>query len=136
MNEHAPGWYEHAGERRYWDGQQWTHARSLPPAPPPGPPAPVVGVPGPVMPPPRRDPGLSLLLSFFIPGVGSMTNGDVGAGVAFLAAYISGLVLVVCLGWLLVGFIGLPISLAAWVWSMFHAYQGAVDRNRAMGYTY
>ena len=25
MTEHKPGWYEHEGERRYWDGTQWTH---------------------------------------------------------------------------------------------------------------
>ncbi|WP_435198116.1 DUF2510 domain-containing protein [Janibacter sp. GS2] len=143
MNEHAPGWYEHDGERRYWDGSQWTHSTSLPPpssvarvpqsgelapyAPPP-----VYGAPA--LPRARKEPALSLLLSFFIPGVGSMVNGDVGAGVAFLLVYGLGLVLLVCLGWLIVGLIGLPICVGAWAWSMYHAYLGAVNFNRSVGY--
>lgn len=160
MNEHAPGWYEHAGERRYWDGSRWTHSTSMPSAPvapPPGevvapyiPPAQGYGAPAPGYgpppggpygapypggpPPARKEPGIALLVSFFIPGVGSMINGDVGAGVGFLGAYGFGLVLIVCLGWLLIGLIGLPLCIGAWIWSMVHAYQGAVGRNRALGY--
>ncbi len=154
MNEHAPGWYEHDGERRYWDGTQWTHSTSLPSsatpqgvvAPPPHqaamPPAvyapqphgPYGGPPPGVMPVPRKEPAISLLVSFFVPGVGSMINGDIGAGVAFLGVYILGVVLIVCLGWLIVGLIGLPIMLGAWIWSMIHAFQGAQTFNRAVGY--
>lgn len=139
VNEHAPGWYEHDGERRYWDGAQWTHSTSMPSGgyaapPPPGVVAPY-GAPYPGgMPPARKEPGISLLVSFFIPGVGSMINGDVGAGVGFLGAYIFGLVLIGCLGWLIVGLIGLPLCIGVWIWSMVHAYQGAAGRNRAMGY--
>lgn len=141
MNEHAPGWYEHDGERRYWDGAQWTHSTSMPStsqsvapyAPPPqqghyAPPPPGVVMPG------RKEPGIALLLSFFIPGLGSMINGDVGAGIGFLCMYVFGFVLVICLGWILIGFIGLPLSLVAWGWSMYHAYQGAVEYNRLAGY--
>ena len=40
----------------------------------------------------------------------------------------------ICLGWILVGFIGLPLMLVAWGWGMYHAYQGAVDFNRRNGY--
>lgn len=152
MNEHAPGWYEHDGERRYWDGTQWTHATSIPSTPePPGiAPAQYSGAVAPYAPPPqqhgyhapppgvvmpgRKEPGIALLLSFFIPGLGSMINGDVGAGVGFLGLYVLGLVLIVCLGWILIGFIGLPISLLAWGWGMYHAYQGAVEYNRLAGY--
>lgn len=165
MNEHAPGWYEHDGERRYWDGDQWTHSTSLPATPevsaPPPPPSGAVapyspppahayapppaygsapqggpyGAPAPGgMMPPRKEPAIAVLISFFVPGVGSMVNGDVGEGIGFLAAYIFGLVLVICLGWAVVGLIGLPISLGIWAWSMFHAYQGAVNHNRAVGY--
>lgn len=165
MNEHAPGWYEHDGERRYWDGTQWTHSTSLPgaasspgqPVSPPGspsrppaggavawyappphqghPPNAAYGAPPPVVvPPARKEPAISLLVSFFIPGVGSMINGEVGAGVAFLLVYLLGGLIFVCLGWVVVGFIGVPISLGAWIWSMVHAYQGAVTHNRALGY--
>lgn len=144
MNEHAPGWYDHNGERRYWDGQQWTHATSVPPTPQPQTPVPY-GQPGSyggqappfaqgTMPAPRKEPALSLLASFFIPGLGEMINGDVGLGVAFLGAYIGGIVLVVCLGWIIIGFIGLPIALGAWIWSMIDSYQGAVRVNQRNGY--
>ena len=143
VNEHAPGWYEHDGERRYWDGSQWTHSTSLPP-PSAVAPAPQSGALSPYTPPPvygapallaaRKEPALSLLMSFFIPGLGSMVNGDVGAGVAFLLLYGFGLVLIICLGLLVIGLIGLPISLGAWAWSMYHAYHGAVSYNRAVGY--
>lgn len=169
MNEHAPGWYEHDGERRYWDGSQWTHSTSASPTtstPQPPSPSQVVpysapgqGNPGPppygasvppygAVPPPygaaappfggipvaRKEPAIALLISLFFPGVGSMMNGDVGAGVGFLGLYIFGLVLVVCLGWILIGLIGIPLMLLACGWSMYHAYQGAVDFNRRAGY--
>ena len=98
-------------------------------APPPqagygGPPP---GYPAPVYMPPRKDPAIALLVSFFVPGVGSMMNGDVGEGVAFLGVYVFGIVLSACL-------IGLPIMVGAWIWSMIHAYQGAQMYNRALGY--
>lgn len=146
MNEHAPGWYEHEGERRYWDGSQWTHATSTPPrtyAPTPplvtGQVVPYSGESPPYTPPPavplaRKEPAIALLVSFFIPGVGSMMNGDVGAGVGFLLLYGFGLVLVVCLGWIVIGLIGIPFMLLAWAWSMYHAYQGAIDFNRRAGH--
>lgn len=138
MNEHAPGWYEHDGERRYWDGTQWTHATTTPPAGFPPPPQQLVpyGVTGaPFAPPvPRKDPAIALLVSFLVPGVGSMMNGDVGAGIGFLMLYIFGIVFFVCLGWALIGFLGLPLMLLAWGWGMWHAYQGAVDANRRAGY--
>lgn len=161
MNEHAPGWYEHQGERRYWDGSQWTHSASTPAAPatpPPLPPPPVPGQVVPYTPPPtygagappfgaaqspfgaipvaRKEPAIALLISFLIPGVGSMMNGDVSPGVGFLGLYIFGVVMIVCLGWFfgLGLIIGLPLMLVAWGWGMYHAYQGAVDFNRRAGY--
>lgn len=168
MSEHAPGWYEHEGERRYWDGTQWTHASSKPATPPPPSPTASQPVPNqvvPYAPPPtygagappfatsspypgspppypgalpvaRKEPAIALVVSFLIPGVGSMMNGDVGAGVGFLGLYIFGIVMIVCLGWFfgLGLLIGVPLMLVAWGWGMYHAYQGAVDFNRRAGY--
>jgi TM2 domain-containing membrane protein YozV len=156
MNEHAPGWYEHDGERRYWDGTQWTHATTTPPAgfPPPAPaPAPAPAYPPPAYAPPpqqlvpygvtgapfappvpRKDPAIALLVSFLVPGVGSMMNGDVGPGIGILMLYIFSIVFFVCFGWALIGFLGLPLMLLAWGWGMWHAYQGAVEANRRAGY--
>ena len=172
MTEHKPGWYEHEGERRFWDGQQWTASASVPqipshdappapptpsapstpatPPPPPGqmaPPSQVVPYPQqggygqqapPFAPgtaaPPRKEPALSLLVSFFVPGVGSMMNGDTGVGVAILCTYLGSLLFIFCLGWILIGFIGLPVMVGAWIWGMVDAYQGAVRHNQRMGY--
>lgn len=145
MNEHAPGWYDHDGEHRYWDGQQWTDSTSVPQIPAPhGQVAPYGqqgGYGGQVppfapgaMPVPRKEPALSLLASFLLPGVGQFINGDTTMGTVFLSAYIGGFVLVFCLGWIIIGFVGLPIAIGAWIWSMIDAYQGAVRYNQSVGY--
>ncbi|CAM4078539.1 hypothetical protein [Janibacter anophelis] len=111
-----------------------TYGAGAPPfatsSPYPGSPPPYPGA----LPVARKEPAIALVVSFLVPGVGSMMNGDVGAGVGFLGLYVFGLVLVLCLGWLIVGFIGLPMMLVAWGWRMYHAYQGAVDFNRRAGY--
>ena len=49
-----------------------------------------------------KNPAIGVLLSFFIPGLGTMVNGSAGRGVLILAIYV--------VGWLLSFFlIGLPI---------------------------
>jgi TM2 domain-containing membrane protein YozV len=73
-----------------------------------------------------KSPAVSLIVSFFIPGVGSMINGDVGKGVGILIGYL--------VSWLFViVFIGLIGVFAFWVWGMVDAYQGAVAWNRRHG---
>jgi TM2 domain-containing membrane protein YozV len=73
-----------------------------------------------------KNPGLSLLASFFIPGLGTLINGNAGLGIAIFVAY--------CFAWLttmiLIGFVLLP---AVWVWGMIDAYQGAKKWNTAHG---
>jgi TM2 domain-containing membrane protein YozV len=73
-----------------------------------------------------KNPAVSLIVSFFIPGVGSMINGDIGTGVAILVLYIVGIGLAVFL-------IGIPIMIAAWIWGMIDAYQGAQRWNARHG---
>lgn len=73
-----------------------------------------------------KSPGVSLLASFFIPGLGSMINGDVGKGVGILVGYIVSAVLVL----VLVGIIGV---IGFWIWGMIDAYQGAQKWNAAHG---
>ena len=112
-----------SGDGRWrWDGRQWVPNTALAPAgggyvvaPPPGSIA--------IAP---KSPAVSLLVSFFIPGVGSMINGDVGTGVAILVLYI--------VGWLTSFFlIGIPLAIGAWIWGLIDAYQGAQKWNRAHG---
>jgi TM2 domain-containing membrane protein YozV len=90
-----------------------------PPAgyPPPGYPAYAVA---------PKSPGLALLASFFIPGLGSMINGEVGKGVAILVGYLvsAALTLVV------VGYVGM---LAFWLWGMVDGYRGAQRWNARHG---
>jgi len=73
-----------------------------------------------------KNPAVSLIVSFFIPGVGSMINGDAGTGVAILLLYIVGWVLSVFL-------IGIPLLIGAWIWGMVDAYQGAQRWNARHG---
>jgi TM2 domain-containing membrane protein YozV len=73
-----------------------------------------------------KNPGLALVASFFIPGLGSFVNGNIGMGVAIFAAY--------CVAWLstmvLIGFLLVP---AVWVWGMVDAYQDAKNWNTRHG---
>ena len=74
----------------------------------------------------RKEPGLALLVSFFVPGVGTIMNGETGKGVAILVGYL------VCwaLSWLLVPLVGV---FGLWIWGMVDAYQGAQRYNMAHG---
>jgi TM2 domain-containing membrane protein YozV len=73
-----------------------------------------------------KSPALALLASFFIPGLGSMMNGEAGKGIGILVGYVISLVLMI----VLVGVIGV---LAFWVWGMVDAYQGAQRWNLRHG---
>jgi TM2 domain-containing membrane protein YozV len=73
-----------------------------------------------------KTPALSLLVSFFIPGVGSMMNGDTTTGVVILTLF----VVSVAASFLL---IGLPFALGLWIWGMIDAYQGAQRWNARHG---
>jgi TM2 domain-containing membrane protein YozV len=111
-----------ADGRWVWDGQQWIPNIAMAVAPvtylTPGAPAGMVVAP--------KNPAVSLIVSFFIPGVGSMINGDVGTGVAILVLYIVGIALAIVL-------IGIPILIGAWIWGMIDAYQGAQRWNARHG---
>lgn len=73
-----------------------------------------------------RSPALGLLLSFFIPGLGSMVNGRAGMGVLILALYIVGAILIFFV-------LGIAICLGVWIWGMVDGYKSAQSWNRAHG---
>lgn len=73
-----------------------------------------------------KNPGVALLASFFIPGLGSMMNGDVGKGVAILIGYIVSWFLII----ILIGVVG---CVGFWIWGMVDGYQGARKWNAAHG---
>ena len=93
--------------RMRWDGSAWV----------PNTPVAVVAA---------KNPGVSLIVSFFLPGVGSMINGDTGRGLLILGIWLLGLVLTLI-------WIGLLLTLGMWIWGMLDAYQGAVRWNAAHG---
>ncbi len=73
-----------------------------------------------------KNPALHVLVSFFLPGVGSMMAGSAGVGVALLIVWL--------LSWpLALVFIGFLTAPAAWIAGMVHAYFAATEWNRHRG---
>ncbi|MEU4329154.1 hypothetical protein [Nonomuraea dietziae] len=82
----------------------------------------------------RKEPAISLLLSFFFPGVGSMINGDTGKGVGILLGSFATLFFGFLLTFVIIGFLLLPVAFGLWIWGLIDAYQGAVKANQRNGY--
>jgi TM2 domain-containing membrane protein YozV len=133
------GWYpdpEVPGQQRYWDGTAWTEHRAIAtpqPAPPgyvsagyvqPGQGQPGYGQPGYVVKP--KDPAISVIVSIFVPGLGSIINGDTGIGIAILIGYFVSFILT----FFIIGIVGL---IGFWIWGVVDAYQGAQRWNLKHG---
>lgn len=73
---------------------------------PPYPPQPIIA---------PKNGAFGLLLSFFIPGLGSMVNGSGARGGVILAVYVVGCLLSFFL-------IGIPIAIGAWIWGLVDGY--------------
>lgn len=73
-----------------------------------------------------KNPALGVILSFFIPGLGSIVNGSTGRGLTILGVYV--------VGWILTLFIiGIPILIGAWIWGLVDGYLSAQRWNAAHG---
>jgi TM2 domain-containing membrane protein YozV len=84
------------------------------------------GYPGPVRQVVPKNAGIALLISFFVPGVGSLYAGKTNTGVVILVGYI--------ISWLLtIVIIGIAGVIGFWIWGMVDAYQAAQAWNRARG---
>lgn len=79
--------------------------------------------PGTIVP---KSPGIAVLASFFLPGLGSMISGNGGIGALILILWMISWVLTI----VVVGFFGL---LAFWIWGMVQGYNDAVAWNRRHG---
>ena len=151
-----PGWYgQPDGNERFWTGSQWSdQVRPGPPMTSaahgqvvPMRPVPTGALANPPLANPRlaspqlaytqqgyvavtqvapKSPGLALVASFFVPGLGQLVNGQVGKGVAMFFAYVVSLLL-------LFAFIGFVLAPAVWIWSMVDAYSGAQQWNARHG---
>jgi TM2 domain-containing membrane protein YozV len=73
-----------------------------------------------------KSPAVSVLLSVFVPGLGSMVNDNAGVGVAILVLNIIGWILAIAL-------IGIPLAIGTWIWGLVDACQSAQRWNRAHG---
>jgi TM2 domain-containing membrane protein YozV len=78
------------------------------------------------MPVQPRNRALGAVVSFFIPGVGSMINGSAGRGTLILISYLVSVAL--CL--VLIGFVLAP---AVWIWGIVDGVLSADRWNRAHG---
>jgi TM2 domain-containing membrane protein YozV len=122
----------------YWDGRQWVRAVSVDGqwrwsgaqwvpniAQPVSGYMVAAGQPG-AMVVTAKNPAISLLVSFFVPGVGSLMNGDTTTGVLILCLFIVSIPLLFFL-------IGVPLYIGVWIWGMIDAYQGAQRWNARHG---
>jgi len=66
----------------------------------------------------RKSSGIAVLLSFFLPGLGQIYNGQIGKGVLFIFLAFIFLGLSILL-------IGIPFYLGLWIYSMYDAYKTA-----------
>jgi TM2 domain-containing membrane protein YozV len=73
-----------------------------------------------------KSPGLALVASFFIPGLGSMINGEVGKGIGILFGYFVSLLLTI----VIIGIVGV---IGFWIYGMVDAYNGAKLWNARHG---
>ena len=95
-------------------------------APPTGQPYPPVPYRQPPMRVAPKSPSAAIILSFLIPGVGSMYAGRAGIGALILGCCV--------VSWLLsFVLIGIPFLFATWVWGMIHAHGAAVRWNKQYG---
>src|SRR4051812_13556773 len=75
-----------------------------------------------VVAPPAKNPGVAVVLSFFVSGLGQLYNGEIGKGIGFLIAYSVAWILTL----VLIGFVIVPII---WIFGMVDAYHSAERIN-------
>jgi TM2 domain-containing membrane protein YozV len=71
---------------------------------------------------------LGALVSFFIPGLGSILNGSAGSGLVILVFWLIGIALTIVL-------VGFYIMLVAWIWGLVDGALSADRWNRRHGIT-
>lgn len=70
----------------------------------------------------RRNPGVAAVLSFFIPGLGQIYNGELTKGLV--------IVFVTAISWMLTKIIiGAFILIPLWIWAIYDAYKTAEKIN-------
>jgi hypothetical protein len=67
-----------------------------------------------------------VLASFFLPGLGSIVNGEGVKGAVIMVSYFVALLLTLVL-------IGFPLAFGVWIWGMVDAYSSAQKWNARHG---
>ena len=71
----------------------------------------------------KKNPGAAAVLSFFIPGLGQIYNGELGKGITIIAAA------VIC--WMITFlYIGIVLLIPLWIWGIYDAHKTAEEINR------
>jgi len=71
----------------------------------------------------RKVEGFSAVLSFFVPGLGQIYNGQIGRGIVILCIFALCLVSM----FILIGFLLAPVL---WIWNIYDAYGSAKKINQ------
>ncbi len=79
------------------------------------------------MPQPQKNPGFAVVLSFFVPGLGQIYNGQIMKGIIFI-------VLASFFGFLTVFLIGYILYPLFWIYNLYDAYNTAKRYNERSGY--
>ena len=70
----------------------------------------------------KKSAGVAVILSFFLPGLGQIYNGQIGKGI--------GMIILSVIFWLLSSIlIGIPFYIILWVYGMYNAYSTANKIN-------
>lgn len=80
-----------------------------------------------------KNPAVAVIASFFLPGLGTMLNGEATKGVIMLVAWVASWFAFLLLAWILIGFLFLPVAFGVWIWGMVDAHQGARAWNARHG---
>lgn len=78
----------------------------------------------------RKEPLLSLILSFLVPGLGQIYNAQFKKGFILLAVYIISIVLILVTLSILIGFCFLILPVVIWVYGMYDAFVSAKKINK------
>lgn len=78
----------------------------------------------------RKEPLLSLILSFFIPGLGQVYNGQLLKGVIILVLYVALWMISGVLMFVLIGFCTMVLPVLVWLYAMYDGYSVANRINR------
>ncbi|MDE1824843.1 MAG: SHOCT domain-containing protein [Candidatus Micrarchaeota archaeon] len=70
----------------------------------------------------QKSSGIAVILSFLIPGLGQIYNGQIGKGILFIF-------LSIVFGLMSIILIGIPLYLILWVYGMYDAYRIAEATN-------